>query len=128
MRRAFLDSQVAFWLATGDKRITPQVLRVINSHSFTSISAITLAELEMKAAIGKLALPANLSLVFEKAGLTIEPFDSMASEQLRRFPQLNRHDPFDRLILAQAASKVGATFFTADQALIELGLDWVVGV
>jgi PIN domain nuclease of toxin-antitoxin system len=128
MRRAFLDSQVAFWLATGDKRITPQVLRVINSHSVTSISAITLAELEMKAAIEKLAIPANLSLVFEKAGLTIEPFDSMASEQLRRFPQLNRHDPFDRLILAQAASKVGATFFTADQALIELGLDWVVGV
>jgi PIN domain nuclease of toxin-antitoxin system len=128
MRRAFLDSQVAFWLAIGDERITPQVLRAINSHSVTAISAITLAELEMKASIGKLALPTNLSRVFENAGLTIEPFDAVASEQLRRFPQLNRHDPFDRLILAQAASKVGVTFFTADQALIELGLDWVVGV
>ena len=128
MRRAFLDSQVAFWLAIGDKRLAPQVLRAINSHSVTAISALTLAELEMKASLGRLALPTNLASVFENVGLVIEPFDALASQQLRRFPQLNRHDPFDRMIFAQAASKVGVTFFTADQALLELGLDWVVGV
>jgi PIN domain nuclease of toxin-antitoxin system len=128
MRRAFLDSQVAFWLAIGDKRLAPQVIHAINSHSVTAISALTLAELEMKASLGRLALPTNLASVFENVGLVIEPFDALASQQLRRFPQLNRHNPFDRMILAQAASKVGVTFFTADQALLELGLDWVVGV
>ena len=43
-----------------------------------------------------------------------------------RFPTLVRHDPFDRMIFAQAASRPNTTFFTADKTLIALGLDWVV--
>ena len=128
MRIAFLDSQTAFWLASGDKRLSPASLSSINSHSQTLISSLTIAELEMKAAIGRLPLPENLVKLFESAGVTVQPFSADAAMQLRRFPQLNRHDPFDRMILAQAASNFGANFFTSDEALIRLGLDWVVAV
>jgi len=128
MRRAFLDSQVAIWAATGDARLTTPVRRAINGHSVTVISAITIAELEMKAAIGKFSLPRNLVGLYEAEGIVVEAFDALASERLSRFPQLNRHDPFDRMILAHAASRLGTTFFTADEALIDLGLDWVAAV
>lgn len=128
MRRAFLDSQVAFWLATGSPNLSKQTLKTINGFSSTSISSLTIAELEMKAAIGKLPLPQNLGEVFEKAGIQVESFDAIAAGQLRRFGELSRHDPFDRMILAQASSRIGTTLFTADEALLGLGLDWVVGV
>lgn len=128
MRRAFLDTQVAFWAATGNSRLTAAVQRAINGHSATVISSITLAELEMKAALGKLPLPENLPELFEAQGISIDSFDALASAQLKRFPQLVRHDPFDRMILAQASSKLGTTFFTSDKALLTLGLDWIVEV
>lgn len=128
MRRAFLDSHVAVWVATGDSKLSASARKAINGHSSTVISSITLAELEMKAALGRLPLPENLASIFEAEGITVESFDSAASAQLKRFPQLIRHDPFDRLILAQASSKFGTSFFTSDQALLALGLDWIVEV
>jgi PIN domain nuclease of toxin-antitoxin system len=126
-RRAFLDTNVALWLARGDSRLSKQILRDINSHCETVISAISLAELEIKAGINKLVLPPNLGEVFESHGIKVESFGVNASLQLARFPALARHDPFDRLILAQAADRLGTTFFTADEVIADLGLDWVRG-
>ena len=126
-RRAFLDTHVAIWIARGDAKLSRQVLKDINSHGETVISAISLAELEIKAGIGKLALPPNLGEIFESFGIRVEAFGLDASQQLARFPSLARHDPFDRLILAQASARLGTTFFTADKAIADLGLDWVRG-
>lgn len=126
-RRAFLDTHVAVWLARGDARLSKQILKDINSHGETVISAISLAELEMKAGIGKIAMPPNLGEVFESFGIKVEPFGLEATQQLARFPSLARHDPFDRLILAQASARLGTTFFTADEAIADLGLGWVRG-
>ena len=126
-RRAFLDTQIALWLARGDSRLTNKILRDINSHGETVISAISLAELEIKAGINKLVLPANLAQVFESHGIKVEAFGVSATLQLARFPVLSRHDPFDRLILAQASARLGTTFFTADEVMAGMGLDWVRG-
>ena len=73
-RRAFLDTRVAIWIARGDARLSRQVLKDINSHGETVISAISLAELEIKAGIGKLALPPNLGEIFESFGIRVEAF------------------------------------------------------
>ena len=126
LRRAFLDTQVAFWLVTGNKRLTAATLKAINASRETVVSAISLAELEQKALLGKLAAPIGLAQRFLDQGIIIESFGFEASEQLRRFPQLAKHDPFDRMILAQAASQFGTLLFTADSVLAELGLDWIV--
>ena len=124
-RRAFLDTHVAMWIATGDARLSRQALKDINSHGETVISAISLAELEIKAGIGKLALPPNTGEVFESFGIKVEAFGLEASQHLARFPSLARHDPFDRLILAQASARLGTTFFTADETIANLNLDWI---
>ena len=125
-RRAFIDTQVAFWLAKGDSRLNALTLKRINSSGETAMSALSIAELEIKAGIGKLALPRDLASLFKEQGIKIEPFDELAASSLARFPSLVRHDPFDRMILAQAASRSDTVFFTADRVLAELGLDWIV--
>ena len=125
-RRAFLDTQVALWLARGDARVTPGTLKWFNSSSETVMSALSIAELEIKAGIGKLALPKDFASQFTNQGIKIEAFDENSAASLSRFPALVRHDPFDRMILAQAASRQDTILFTADRALVALGLDWVV--
>jgi len=124
-KRAFLDTHVAIWLATGDKRLTKTILREINTNSETLISSISLAELEIKANLNKIKLPTNLEQLFISNGVFVEPFDAAAAIQLGRFPNLSRHDPFDRMILAQASLKLGTTFFTADDVITKLDFDWV---
>ena len=125
-RRAFIDTQVALWLAKGDSRLSSGTLKWLNSSSETVMSALSIAELEIKAGIGKLALPKDFADVFLNQGIKIEAFDQESAASLSRFPSLVRHDPFDRMILAQAAAKPNTTFFTADRELVGLGLDWVV--
>lgn len=124
-KRAFLDTHVAIWLATDDKRLSKAALREINSSSETVISAISLAELEIKANLDKIKLPANLAQLFAANGVNVEPFEASAASQLGRFSNLNRHDPFDRMILAQASMKIDTTFFTADEVITKLDFDWV---
>ena len=125
-RRAFIDTQIAFWLAKGDSRLSALALKRINSSAETAMSSLSIAELEIKAGIGKLALPRDLATLFKLQGIKIEAFDEQAASSLARFPSLVRHDPFDRMILAQASSMPDTTFFTADRVLAEMGLDWVV--
>ena len=124
-KRAFLDTHVAVWLATGDQRLSKVALREINSNSETVISSISLAELEIKATMNKIKLPSNLAKVFSDNGVGVEAFEAEAATQLGRFPTLQRHDPFDRMILAQASMRIGTTFFTADEAITGLDYDWV---
>lgn len=124
-KRAFLDTHVAIWLATGDKRLTKTILREINANSETLISSISLAELEIKANLIKIKLPANLEQLFISNGVNVEPFDAGAATQLGRFPNLSKHHPFDRMILAQASVKLGTTFFTDDDVITKLDFDWV---
>ena len=126
LRRAILDTQVAFWLVSGNKHLSAATLKAINASRETVVSAISLAELEQKALLGKLAAPVGLAQRYLEQGIVIESFGFEASEQLRRFPQLAKHDPFDRMILAQAPLQFGTVFFTADSVLADLGLDWVV--
>ena len=125
-RRAFIDTQVALWLAKGDSRLSSGKLKWLNSSSETVMSALSIAELEIKAGIGKLALPKDFAELFLNQGIKIEAFGQESAASLSRFPSLVRHDPFDRMILAQAGAKKDTVFFTADRALVALGLDWVV--
>ena len=125
-RRAFIDTQVALWLAKGDSRLSSGTLKWLNSSSETVMSALSIAELEIKAGIGKLALPKDFADLFLNQGIKIEAFSQESAASLSRFPSLVRHDPFDRMILAQAGAKSDTVFFTADRALVALGLDWVV--
>lgn len=125
MSEAFLDSHVAIWLAAGSPRLAPVLHSRFRAGSCV-VSSISIAEFAIKAIAGKITLPKNPVESFERVGITIAAFDAAAGDNVARFTSLQNHDPFDRLILAHAASRPATTFYTADARLLELGLDWIV--
>ena len=82
-------------------------------------------ELTIKAMLGRLDVPAGLAGRAEEQGMAVLPVTAEHAEGLRGFPELARHDPFDRLLVAQAS--VGALrLLTADAVLLALGRDFVI--
>jgi PIN domain nuclease of toxin-antitoxin system len=126
LTRAFFDTHVAYWLAKDPHRLSPALVARVNRHHQRVVSSLSFAELEIKRILGRAPEFGDLSERFASMSIEIEPFDYTASRSVARFPTLVRHDPFDRMIFAQAASRPNTTFFTADKTLIALGLDWVV--
>ena len=125
MSRAFLDTHVAYWLALKPSELPDQVVEKINGYQSVVLSSISIAELEIKSVLGKLQIVEELTEKLVEAGIIIEDYRADSAFALSRFPALIKHDPFDRMIFAHAASKPNTTFFTADAVLLSLNLDWV---
>jgi len=75
--------------------------------------------------LGKLSVPADLSSRLTAQGLVPLRITAEHAEAIRDFPELVRHDPFDRLLVAQA-SREGLRLLSADQVLLGLGRDYIV--
>lgn len=84
------------------------------------VSAATAWELTIKAMFGKIEIPSGPPSRLVDQGLTLLDVAATHAEGIRDFPELLRRDPFDRLIVAQAAAE-GLRLVTADRVL--LGLD-----
>jgi PIN domain nuclease of toxin-antitoxin system len=79
----------------------------------------------MKSMLGGIKIPKDVSKQFENANIQVSEFTSSAADEILRFGSLAKHDPFDRLILAQASAS-GAKLVTADTALLSLNLDFIL--
>jgi PIN domain nuclease of toxin-antitoxin system len=75
--------------------------------------------------LGKLSIPADFSRKLTAQGLALLSITAEHAEAIRDFPELVSHDPFDRLLVAQA-SRAGLRLLTADQILLALGRDFIV--
>jgi PIN domain nuclease of toxin-antitoxin system len=120
-----LDTQIALWLLADDRKLRPSTRTVIDSATTVHVSAGSVFEITVKAMLGKLTAPEGLDTLLRDAGLSPLAVSARHAERIRDFPMLSRHDPFDRLLLAQATCD-GLSLLTADRALIALGLDFVV--
>jgi PIN domain nuclease of toxin-antitoxin system len=89
------------------------------------VSAATVWELTIKAMLGKLTVPADLSKRLTGQGLELLSITAEHAEAIRDFPELARHDPFGRLIVAQAA-RSGLRLLTADHVLLDLRRDFIL--
>lgn len=124
----FLDTNLAILWSLGSNWFPISLAETISRHPRALVSSISVAEVEIKGLLRKLNLKGNFVASLEGSGIQIESFDQDAAEQINRFDQLVGHDPFDRLILAQASSHRNSTFYTTDRKLASLGLNWVVYV
>lgn len=106
-------------------RLGPKTKKLIQTAQDVSVSSISIAELNMKAMLGGITIPNDLSQQFESSNIQVSEFTSDAADEILRFGSLAKHDPFDRLILAQA-SATGAKLITADGTLLSLGLDFIL--
>ncbi|MEI6237841.1 MAG: PIN domain nuclease, partial [Candidatus Saccharibacteria bacterium] len=75
-------------------------------------------ELRTKEMLGKIKLPANLFDAIKKSGLIFLPITAEHADALTNFKSLSRHDPFDRILLAQADCEM-AMLLTADVFLLK---------
>ena len=89
------------------------------------VSAATVWELTIKSMLGKLTVPTDLSKRLSGQGLELLSVTAEHAEAIRDFPELTRHDPFDRLIVAQAA-RAGLRLLTADHVLLDLRRDFIL--
>ena len=121
--RLLLDTQIAFWWQTRDRRLTDGARRLVESSADTVfVSRVSLWELAIKAGTGRLRieLPVFASEV-EALGFSWLPIENEHILQLARLPVFPDHkDPFDRLLIAQSASEP-LIFLTAAAALGQYG-------
>jgi PIN domain nuclease of toxin-antitoxin system len=120
-----LDSQALLWLLDDNPRLGPRARQAITSAQGVHVSAATVWELTIKTMPGKLSVPAGLPARLTTQGLELLAITAGHAEANRDFPELTRHDPVDRLLVAQAA-RAGLQLLTADQVLLNLGRDFIL--
>lgn len=114
-----LDSQSVLWLLDDSPRLGPQARQTISSAQGVYVSAATVWELTIKTMLGKLSVPTELSAVLAEQGLLSLSIAAEHAEAIQDYPELARHDPFDRLLVAQA-DRAGLRLLTADRVLLGL--------
>jgi PIN domain nuclease of toxin-antitoxin system len=93
-----LDSQALLWLLDDSPRLGPQARQAVKSAQGVHVSG---------------------------QGLELLSVTAEHAEAIHEFPELIRHDPFDRLIVAQA-SRAGLQLLTADHVLLDLQRDFIL--
>lgn len=120
-----LDSQVLLWMLDDSPKLSKRARELITSTGEVHVSMATVWELTIKSMLGKLMIPDTFDNVLKDEGLLLLNINLEHVQGLRDYPELVRHDPFDRLLVAQA-SQSGLRLLTADRVLLALGRDFIV--
>jgi PIN domain nuclease of toxin-antitoxin system len=115
--RLLLDTQIVLWQLAGSRTVRSEARAAIERATELAFSVVSFAEIGVKAAIGKLTVPADLHDHVLRSGLNVlglAPDHGLLVAQL----PLHHRDPFDRLLIAQARCE-GLTIVTADQRFSE---------
>jgi PIN domain nuclease of toxin-antitoxin system len=110
--RLLLDTHVVLWQLSGAQSIGTAALEEIRNADELLFSVVSFAEIGVKAAIGKLSVPADLRERVLDAGIGVLGLAPDHGLDVARLPMHHR-DPFDRLLVAQARSE-HLTVMTAD--------------
>lgn len=120
-----LDSQALLWVLDDSPRLGATARNLISSADGVHVSAATVWELTIKTMLGKLSMPADVGARLLEQGFVPLSVTAEHAEGIRDFPELTRHDPFDRLLVAQA-DRAGLRLVTADHVLLKLDRDFIV--
>ena len=120
-----LDTHVLLWLIRDPQLIGESSTERLSRSERVYFSAISIAEISIKQMLGKLSAPDDLHAQLPAAGLTALPLTPEHSAGIAEFPELTHHDPFDRLLLAQASAE-RCHLMTADMRLLDHDWDFVV--
>lgn len=110
--RLLLDTHVVLWQLGGSRSIGSAAQQEIRDADEILFSVVSFAEIGVKAALGKLRVPADLREHIAEAGVRILGLAPDHGLAVARLPMHHR-DPFDRLLIAQARSE-RLTVMTAD--------------
>jgi PIN domain nuclease of toxin-antitoxin system len=120
-----LDTNALIATAAAPTRLGKRARYLIEKSPNLFYSSISIAELEIKAANRKIEKLNDFYQSLDESSLSELPFHSTHALALSRFKQLAKHDPFDRLIVSQAAAE-NLGLITSDRVLLGLGLTWII--
>jgi len=120
-----LDSQIALWLVADSPRLGPAARARIEHAAIVYVSAASVWELTIKSMLGKLEIPLEFDTLLQDQGIAMLAIGAHHAAAIAQFPELLRHDPFDRLLVAQAKSE-RLDLLTADRVLLTSGYQFVV--
>jgi PIN domain nuclease of toxin-antitoxin system len=122
--RLLLDTHIMLWWALGDARLSVAAREAIDDDGTScAVSVASLWEVVIKSALGR-GLPegvtaAGYRAMIEEAALSLVNVTADHAMAVSRLSAAHG-DPFDRLMVAQAAAE-GMTFLTADRQLAAYG-------
>ena len=103
--RLLLDTHALLWWLGDDTRLSARAREsIIDPRSRTWVSSISVAEIAIKSAVGKLTIPVDFLDHVGPAGFRDLPFTHTDAEALRALP-LHHRDPFDRMLIVQARAE-----------------------
>ncbi|MHB1936054.1 MAG: type II toxin-antitoxin system VapC family toxin [Acidobacteriaceae bacterium] len=117
-----LDTHVLVWLAFNPEKVSRQATSVVqharNQHGGLAISAVTLYEIAMLAAKGRIDLRTSAESFLDEieTQFVVKPITSRICAETMRLPDAYPRDPMDRLIGATAIVE-GLKLITADAAI-----------
>ena len=119
--KLLFDTHALLWWDAG--RLPARVVRRVRAADTVVVSAVTAWEIAIKAALGKIVVRGTVADVISDYGFDELPITISHAEAVRTLP-LHHRDPFDRLLIAQAAAE-GLTLLSADKALSAYGVPLV---
>lgn len=111
--RLLLDTHVVLWQLSGSRELSDAATAAIAAATDLVFSAVSFAEIGVKASIGKLDVPDDLRERLLAGGVSLLALESDHGLAVSTLP-LHHRDPFDRLLIAQARSEQ-LTIVTADR-------------
>jgi PIN domain nuclease of toxin-antitoxin system len=96
-----LDSHCLLWWLADMPLSRTAGAAIADPSNEVYVSAASIWELEIKSALSKLTIDADLITEVEAAGLTWLPITALHGQAAAHLP-LHHRDPFDRMIIAQA--------------------------
>ena len=114
--RLLLDTHIFLWAVAGSASLKPAARRLIESADQVFVSAASIWEIAIKARLGKIdAEPGALVAAIGESGFVELPVTAAHAAGISALPT-HHHDPFDRLLLAQALAEP-LRLLTADAEL-----------
>lgn len=116
--KLLLDTHIMLWVMADAPALSGAIRQKINRAQEVYVSPVSVWEVSIKAALGKLKIDQDrLMETLPAAGFLSLPVTWEHADAVRRLPAIHR-DPFDRLLVAQALSEP-LRLLTADKLLAE---------
>ncbi len=112
-----MDTHVLLWALGDDSNLGADARQALaDPRNDVFVSAVSIWEISIKRALGKLRAPDHLTATVEAAGFSELPVAFVHAEQAGSLPK-HHGDPFDRMLVAQAQVE-GLILVTADANIL----------
>ncbi len=112
--KLLLDTHIILWALNDDPRLSAHHRAALDGDAALIVSAVSIWEISIKCALGKLVAPENIAEVIRAAGCQPLAITWAHADRAGRLPA-HHADPFDRLLIAQAQCE-DLPLVTADKA------------